>query len=67
MPKARLMSLLEALANVAFGYAVGVLTQIVVFPLSGLQASLAQNLGIGAAFTFVSIARSYALRRMFEA
>ena len=33
----------------------------------GLQATLGQNLAIGAIFTVVSLARSYVLRRVFEA
>ena len=61
------MSLLEAIANVAVGYGVAVFTQILIFPVFGLHATLAQNLQLGALFTIVSIARSYALRRMFEA
>jgi hypothetical protein len=67
MPQSRMMSLVEAGANVAVGYGVAVATQALVFPLFGLQASLAQNLGIGAVFTGVSLARSYVLRRAFEA
>ena len=47
------MSLIEAIANVAVGYAVAVLTQIVVFPIFELQVSLADNLAIGAAFTLL--------------
>ncbi len=66
MPQSRLMSFVEAAANVAVGYVVAVLTQALVFPLFGLQASLAQNLQIGLIFTAVSIVRSYALRRAFE-
>ncbi len=66
MPQSRLMSFVEAAANVAVGYVVAVLTQALVFPLFGLQASLAQNLKIGLIFTAVSIVRSYALRRAFE-
>ncbi len=67
MPQSRMMSLVEAGANVAIGYGVAVATQALVFPLFGLQASLAQNLGIGAVFTGVPLARSYVLRRVFEA
>jgi hypothetical protein len=67
MKQSRIMSLVEALANVAVGYCIAVMTQVVVFPLFGLQASLAQNLGIGAVFTVVSLVRSYVLRRLFEA
>lgn len=41
-------------------------TQVAVFPLFGLQASLAQNLGLGGVFTVASLIRGYALRRLFE-
>ena len=61
------MSLVEAVANVAVGYGVAVATQIVVFPWFGIQIDLAGQLGIGAIFTVVSIVRSFALRRVFEA
>jgi len=66
MMQSRRMSLIEALSNVAIGYGVAVLTQIAVFPLFGLQVSLSDNLLIGALFTLVSVARSYAVRRMVE-
>jgi hypothetical protein len=61
------MSLIEAIANVAVGFGVAVLAQIVVFPLFGLDVSFSDNLTLGAIFTAVSIGRSYALRRLFEA
>lgn len=66
MSQSRLGSLAEALANVAVGYGVAVMTQMLVFPLFGLYASLGENLLIGAIFTVVSIIRSYALRRVFN-
>jgi hypothetical protein len=61
------MSLIEAVANVGVGYTVAVLTQLLVFPLFGMTTTLANNLEIAAAFTVVSLVRSYALRRLFEA
>lgn len=67
MRKSRLMSLVEAVANVVVGYAVAVLTQALVFPLFGLATTLGQNLAIGALFTAVSLVRSHLLRRTFEA
>jgi len=67
MKQTRAMSLVESVANVIVGYGVAVVTQILIFPLFGLHTTLAQNLQMGAAFTIVSIARSFALRRMFEA
>lgn len=67
MKQSRLMSLAESLANVLVGYGVAVLTQVVVFPLFGLTVTVTENLLIGLIFTAVSIVRSYALRRGFEA
>ncbi|MCB8836153.1 hypothetical protein LH400_01755 [Aurantimonas sp. VKM B-3413] len=61
------MSLVESVANVIVGYGVAVVTQILIFPIFGLHTTLAQNLKMGAVFTVVSIARSFALRRLFEA
>ena len=66
MKQSRLMSLVEAVANVVFGYGVAVVTQILIFPVFGLHTTLAQNLKMGAVFTMVSLARSFALRRLFE-
>lgn len=62
-----LMSLIESVANIVVGYGVAVITQLLVFPLFGLAASLSDNLMIGLIFTIVSLARSYALRRLFNA
>ncbi|MDT8854836.1 hypothetical protein RNZ50_07350 [Paracoccaceae bacterium Fryx2] len=66
MKQSRTMSLVEAVANVVVGYGVAVITQILIFPVFGLQTTLAQNLKMGLVFTSVSIARSYVLRRLFE-
>lgn len=67
MKQSRTMSLVEAVANVIAGYGVAVVTQLVVFPWFGLPSHLSDALAIGAVFTVVSIARSFALRRLFEA
>jgi hypothetical protein len=67
MKQSRLMSLIESIANVAVGYGIAVVTQILIFPVFGLHTTLAQNLQMGAVFTLVSIARSFGLRRLFEA
>ena len=65
--QSRFMSLVESVANVFVGYGVAVVTQILIFPIFGLHTTLTQNLKMGAVFTVVSIARSYVLRRLFEA
>lgn len=60
------MSLLETCASTAIGYAVAILTQVLVFPLFGLTVSLSQNMAIGAIFTVMSIVRGYCVRRLFN-
>jgi hypothetical protein len=65
--QSRTMSLVEAIANVAVGFLLALLTQIAIFPMFGLVVSVGENVLIGGIFTAVSIMRSYALRRLFEA
>jgi len=66
MKQSRAMSMFEAAANVIVGYALAIATQLAVFPLFGIEAALGEHLAIGLAFVGVSLARSYALRRLFE-
>jgi hypothetical protein len=61
------MSLVEAATNVVVGLSRALATQLAIFPLFGIVASLTHNLLISSIFTAVSIGRSYALRRVFEA
>jgi len=65
MKQSRLMSMVEAITNVAVGYGLAVITQIIVFPWFGLEAALGEHMAIGMAFVGVSLARSYLLRRLF--
>lgn len=66
MTQSRRLSLIEAVTNVAVGYVLAVVTQILVFPWFGIHPSLGENLAIGSVFTGISLMRSYALRRLFE-
>ena len=59
-------SLIESITNVVVGYCVALLSQIVIFPVFGIHATIKDNLMIGLFFTVVSIARSYVLRRIFN-
>ena len=61
------MSLVEATTNVVAGYLLALATQFAIFPFFGLAVSVNDNLLIGGIFTAVSIVRSFALRRLFEA
>ncbi len=62
----RTQSLIESAINVAIGYGVALAAQLAVFPMFGILIQMRDNLLIGAIFTVVSIARSYAVRRMFN-
>lgn len=66
MTQRRIHSAFESVANVAVGYVVALATQLVVFPLFGISVSVQENLAISLIFTVVSLARSYALRRLFN-
>ena len=59
-------SLIESVSNVLIGYLVALLSQLLIFPLFGINVPLSDNLLIGLWFTLISIVRSYTLRRFFN-
>lgn len=65
--QSRVMSAIEAIANVFIGYLVSVAANILILPLFGYDVSVADSFAIGLAFTAVSLVRSYILRRIFNA
>lgn len=66
--QSRMESLVESGINILIGFAVALASQIIVFPIVGIHGvSLATNLEIGAYFTAISLARSYVIRRWFNA
>ena len=64
--QSRMMSAIEASANVAIGYLVSVAANILILPLFGYDVTVADSFAIGLAFTAVSLVRSYILRRVFN-
>jgi hypothetical protein len=60
------MSATEAVTNVAIGYLVSVAANIIVLPMFGYNVTIADSFAIGLAFTAISLARSYILRRVFN-
>ena len=66
MKQTKKQSLTETVISTFIGLAVSLITQIVVFPLYGMQVSFNQNIQITIIFTFVSIARGYFVRRYFN-
>jgi hypothetical protein len=63
--QSRFMSGVETVASTGIGFAVALLTQILVFPLFNLHPSLGENIAITWIFTGVSLLRGYAVRRLF--
>ena len=62
----KLQSFLEASVNIGIGLVIALLTQIIVFPMFGINIPLKDDLLIVLIFTVVSIIRSYVLRRFFN-
>lgn len=67
MSQSRAASLVESATNIAIGYIVALASQLTIFPMFGVHLPLADNLAIGAWFTVISLARSYCVRRWFNA
>lgn len=59
-------SMIESLANVVIGYTVAIFSQLLIFPLFGLDVPIEHNLMMGLMFTVISLIRSYVLRRVFN-
>ena len=66
MQQTHLGSLIESLMNVAIGWGVALISQIVLFPMFEIHIPLSSNLWLSAWFTVISIARSYVVRRWFN-
>ncbi len=66
MNQTRLGSLIEAFVNVAIGFAINFMANMLILPLIGFHITAGQNLFIGVLYTLISVARSYAIRRWFN-
>ena len=61
------MSMIESVSNVLVGYLVAVWSQIIIFPMFGVNIAVRDNFMMGLWFTGISLIRSYSLRRVFNA
>lgn len=59
-------SLVETCINTAIGFIVNLAIAPTLYLLFGHSFTLQQNIGLSAAFTAISIARGYVVRRWFE-
>ena len=64
--QSRRHSAIETIANVFIGYVAAVASQMMVFPVFGIQVGARTHFMIGAWFTVVSVIRSYTMRRLFN-
>jgi hypothetical protein len=62
----RLGSFVEAWINVAIGFSINYVVNLLVLPLYGFHISLLDNLTMGCLYTVISVARSYCIRRWFN-
>lgn len=67
MQQTKASSLIESLMNIAIGYGVALLSQILIFPFFDIYVSITTNMWIGVWFTVISLVRSYVIRRWFNA
>jgi hypothetical protein len=66
MGQSRRASLVEAVVNVAVGFALSLGLQVALSHFFGWNTSLATDVYIVLLFTCLSLARSYMLRRLFN-
>lgn len=64
--QSRIMSGLEACSNVVIGYVIAFFATYVILPLHGYEVTAQKVMSISLAFTGISLARSYILRRIFN-
>jgi hypothetical protein len=68
MNQTRLGSLIETSINILIGFVINYAMNLVILNgVMGMRIDLMQNLYIGLMFTVVSVARSYIIRRWFNA
>jgi hypothetical protein len=66
MRQTRLGSLIEVSINIFIGFWINFVANLVILPLFGFNVTISDNFLIGFLYTFVSVARSYIVRRWFE-
>lgn len=67
MNQSRTASLIEACVNVVIGLGINWIANMLILPLFGFNITGTQALNMGLIFTVISIARSYVIRRWFNA
>ena len=67
MSQTKTGSFIEAWINVAIGFSINYVANLLIFPLFDMHISLTDNILMGGIYTVISVVRSYAIRRWFNA
>ena len=64
--QSKIDSLIEAVISTFIGFVIAFISQLIFFPIVGIEATLGQNFILTILFTLVSIIRTYIVRRFFN-
>jgi hypothetical protein len=67
MTQTRLGSLIETIINTVIGFSINYTANLLIFPLFGFHIKPGANFILGLMYTVISVARSYCVRRWFNA
>ncbi len=67
MNQTRIGSLIEAVINTVIGFSINYSANMLIFPLFGFHITPGANFALGLIYTVISVARSYCIRRWFNA
>lgn len=62
----KLESFYETLINIAIGWTINFIANMLVLPLFGFDITLGQNVVIGCIYTAIALVRQYLIRRYFN-
>lgn len=66
MTQTKLGSFAESCANIAVGFSINFVANLVILPWFGYDVTTGDAFGMGLIFTVISLVRSYVLRRWFN-
>lgn len=67
MSQSKTGSFIEAWINVAIGFGINFVANLLILPLFGFHITLSDNFVMGLLYTIISVIRSYTIRRWFNA
>jgi hypothetical protein len=63
MAQSKQRSFLEACINIAIGFSINFIANMIVFPSMGYKLTVHDGLLVGVIFTLISLSRQYVIRR----